>query len=35
MTEISIVVPIFNEKDNVTELHKEIKQTCDANGYKY
>lgn len=35
MTEISIVVPIFNEKDNVAELHKEIRDVCEANNYSY
>jgi glycosyltransferase involved in cell wall biosynthesis len=35
MPEISIVAPIFNEKDNVAELHREIKETCEANRYTY
>lgn len=35
MSEISIVVPVFNEKDNVAELHREIKEVCDENGYIY
>ena len=32
---ISIVVPVFNEEDNVVELHKEVKNVCEANGYTY
>ena len=35
MSEISIVVPIYNEKDNVTELHREITEVCETNNYIY
>lgn len=35
MTEISVVVPLYNEEGNVAELHREIKDVCEANGYKY
>lgn len=32
---ISVVVPIYNEEDNIAALHAEIKQVCEANGYTY
>ncbi|WP_045222875.1 glycosyltransferase family 2 protein [Desulfonatronum thioautotrophicum] len=35
MTEVSVVVPLFNEEGNVAELHREIKKVCEANGYVY
>lgn len=35
MKGISIVVPVFNEEDNVQELHKEIKEVCEELPYKY
>ncbi len=35
MTEVSIIVPVFNEEGNVAELHKEIKTVCEANHYQY
>lgn len=35
MKGISIVVPIFNEEDNVQELHKEIKEVCKKLLYDY
>ena len=35
MKEISVVVPLYNEEGNVAELHREIKDVCEANGYKY
>ncbi len=35
MTEISVVVPLYNEEGNVVELHREIKDVCEANGYAY
>ncbi|GAA0727080.1 glycosyltransferase [Clostridium malenominatum] len=35
MRGISIVVPIFNEEDNVEELHKEIKEVCEELNYDY
>lgn len=35
MTELSIVVPLYNEEGNVVELHREIKEVCEANGYVY
>jgi glycosyltransferase involved in cell wall biosynthesis len=33
--DISIVVPIFNEEESLRELHREIKQICIDNSYKY
>lgn len=35
MREISVVVPVFNEEGNVMKLHKEIKDICEKNEYKY
>lgn len=35
MEGISIVVPVYNEEDNIKELHREIKETCDKLAYKY
>jgi len=32
---ISVVVPIYNEEGNVAELHKEIVEMCDIQGYQY
>jgi len=35
MMGLSIVVPIFNEQENVLDLHKEIKEVCIKNKYNY
>lgn len=35
MSSVSIVVPIFNEEGNVTELHKEILDVCIKNEYEF
>lgn len=35
MINLSVVVPIYNEIDNVEMLHKEIKDICEINKYKY
>jgi len=35
MYRISVVVPIYNEEGNVEELHKEIKDVCEANHFQY
>lgn len=32
---ISVVVPVYNEEGNVAELHREIKEVCEANYKKY
>lgn len=32
---ISVVVPVYNEEGNVANLHKEIKDVCENNGYEY
>lgn len=32
---ISIVVPVFNEEGNIANLHQEIKNVCEENGYDY
>jgi glycosyltransferase involved in cell wall biosynthesis len=35
MKGISVVVPVFNEEGNVKELHREIIETCEKEGYEY
>ncbi len=32
---ISVVVPVFNEEGNIANLHREIKEVCEQNGYTY
>ncbi len=32
---VSIVIPVFNEEDNVEPLHSEINEVCVQNGYTY
>lgn len=33
--QISVVVPVFNEAENVAALHREIIKTCHENGYLF
>ena len=35
MKSVSIVVPIYNEEENVVLLHQEIKAECENLGYEY
>lgn len=35
MLGVSVVVPVYNEEGNVSELHREIKETCEQAGYEY
>lgn len=35
MRKVSIVVPVYNEEGNVTELHKEICNVCNENNYTF
>lgn len=35
MYRVSVVVPVYNEEGNVKELHREIKEVCEANNYVY
>jgi len=35
MTNISVIVPIYNEEGNVSKLHQEIKEVCLKNNYEY
>ena len=35
MQGISVVVPVFNEEGNVSELHKEILEVCKKENYKF
>ncbi len=32
---ISVVVPVYNEEGNIANLHREIKNVCESNGYDY
>ncbi|SDB63029.1 glycosyltransferase family 2 protein [Butyrivibrio sp. INlla16] len=32
---VSVVVPVFNEEGNIANLHSEIKNVCETNGYTY
>ena len=32
---LSVVVPVYNEEGNIANLHKEIKDVCETNGYEY
>lgn len=34
-TQVSIVVPIYNESENLVVLHREIKQTCKQKNYDF
>lgn len=35
MKSISVVIPVYNEEENVALLHKEIKTVCKQNNYQY
>lgn len=35
MISLSVVVPVYNEEGNVKQLHKEIKEVCEKEGYDY
>lgn len=35
MPKLSIIVPVFNEEENVAELHSRIVEVCRANKYDY
>jgi len=32
---ISVIIPVFNEAENINELHQEIRAVCEANNYEY
>lgn len=32
---ISVVIPVYNEELNVAELHREVTEVCDREGYTY
>ncbi len=34
-TKLSVIVPVYNEEENVQELHREIKEVCEREGYIY
>ncbi len=31
---LSIVIPVYNEAESLTELHREIREVAAANGYE-
>ena len=33
--QISIVIPVYNEEENVAKLHEEVKEVCVKNNYTY
>ena len=33
--DISVVIPLYNEEESLSELHAWIKRVMDANGYSY
>ncbi len=35
MSSISVIVPVFNEEGNIANLHKEILDVCQSNGYEF
>lgn len=35
MNQISIVIPVYNEKENVEKLYSEIAEVCNKNNYVY
>jgi len=35
MPKLSIIIPVYNEEDNVAELHERIAQVCQANRYEH
>ena len=35
MISLSVVVPVYNEEGNVKQLHQEIKEVCEREGYDY
>ncbi len=35
MISLSVVVPVYNEEGNAAELHNEIKEVCEREGYEY
>ncbi len=34
-TKLSVIVPVYNEEENVQELHREIKEVCERENYIY
>lgn len=35
MTQISVIIPAYNEQDNIANLHNEVKTVCEQQGYTY
>ncbi len=35
MTNLSIIIPVMNEAENIAALHQEIVEVCEHHGYRY
>lgn len=35
MHSVSVIIPVFNEEDNIAVLHQEVKKVCEASNYMY
>lgn len=35
MTRVSVIIPVYNEEDNIAKLHKEVVETCRAADYEF
>ncbi len=35
MRNLSIIIPVFNEEENIEAVHREVVDACEANGYEY
>ncbi len=35
MTDLSVVIPVYNEKDSLPELYRQLKETLEPKGYRF
>ena len=35
MPYLSAVIPVYNEEESLSELHRQVMSVCHANGYEY